>query len=147
MKRAIALAGLVVGVLDGLDAVVLTWWFGNSPARMFKGIAAGLVGRDTARAGGTEMVLLGILCHFFIATVVSAIYIGASRKIPLLVAHPVLCGAAYGVGVWAVMRWVVVPLSAIGGPAPLTVVGLVNGLVAHTLFVGIPAALIARAAR
>jgi hypothetical protein len=45
------------------------------------------------------------------------------------------------------MRWGVIPLSALGGPGPLTTVGLVNGLLAHTLFVGIPVALIARAAR
>lgn len=147
LKRPIAFAGLVVGVLDGLDAMIVTWWFGGSPWRMFQGIAGGLLGREAARAGGVPTVLLGILCHFTIATCVSAVYIAASRKIPLLVARPILCGVLYGVGVWAFMRWVVIPLSALGGPGPLTTTGLVNGLVAHTLFVGIPAALIARAAR
>jgi hypothetical protein len=147
MKRAIAFSGLVVGILDGLDAVVLTWWYGGSPLRMFQGIAGGLIGRDAARSGGLATSLLGVACHFFIATVVSAIYILSSRRIPLLTRRPVICGAIYGVGVWAFMRWVVIPLSQLGGPQELTLRGLVNGLIAHTLFVGIPAALIARAAR
>lgn len=147
MKRAIAFSGLVVGILDGLDAVILTWWFGGSAGRMFQGIAAGVVGREAARGGGAATVALGVACHFFIATVVSAIYIAASRKLPLLVARPLLCGAIYGIGVWAAMRWIVVPLSALGGPAPLTMVAVINGLFAHIVCVGIPAALIARAAR
>jgi hypothetical protein len=147
MKRAIAFSGLVVGVLDGLDAVILTLALGGSPWRMFQGIAGGLIGREDARAGGAATVLLGVALHFTIATVVSAVYIVASRRAPLLVARPVVCGALYGVGVWAFMRWVVIPLSQLGGPGPLTAVALINGVLAHTLLVGIPAALIARAAR
>jgi uncharacterized membrane protein YagU involved in acid resistance len=148
MKRAIAFSGLVVGTLDGLDAVILTWVYGGSPLRMFQGIGAGLIGREAALSGGAPTVILGILCHFFIATVVSAIYIAAGRKLPLLTAHPLICGALYGLVVLAVMRNVVIPLSALGPPArALAGVGLINQLFAHICLVGIPAALVARAAR
>ena len=144
--RAILLSGLVVAVLDGLDAVVATWWFGGSPARMFQSIAGGILGREAALAGGVPTALLGVACHAFIATAVSAVYVGASRRISLLVEYPLACGALFGVAVWAVMRWGVVPLSARGPMPPLTTFSLVNGVLAHVLLVGIPAALIARRA-
>ena len=134
LKRPIAFAGLLVGVLDGLYAMIVTWWFGGSPWRMFQGIAGGLLGREAARAGGVPTVLLGILCHFTIATCVSAVYIVASRNSRCWSPIPSSMAPMYGVGVWAFMRWVVISLSALGRPGPLTTAsGLVSGLVAHTL--------------
>jgi uncharacterized membrane protein YagU involved in acid resistance len=89
---------------------------------------------------------LGALLHFFIAFVVVLVYFLASRRLPVLREHPVLCGALYGVGVWLAMNFVVLPLSAAAvGPRVWPVV--VNGLAIHVFGVGIPSALFARAGR
>lgn len=144
-KRAILTGGLVVGVLDGLDAVIFFGLRGVSPSRVFQAIASGLLGR-AAFAGGLPTALLGVLLHFTIATSIVAVYFAASRKITILTRQPIASGMAYGVIAYLVMNHVVIPLSAVapGGPKPVAVV--VNGLLIHMFGVGIPAALASRRA-
>jgi uncharacterized membrane protein YagU involved in acid resistance len=147
--RAVLLGTLTVGVLDILDAFV---FFGVrngvSPVRILHSIAAGLLGREAARGGGLATAALGLVLHFFIAFVVVAVYVYASRKLPILARQPLLFGALYGLAVYGVMNYVVLPLSAAGGAAASTPPWpvLVNGLLIHMLGVGIPSALFARAA-
>jgi len=143
--RAILSGGLVVGILDGLDAVIFFGLRGVRPIRIFQAIASGLLGR-AAFTGGLRTAFLGVLCHFFIATGIVAVYFAASRKIEVMRRQPVASGIAYGVIAYVVMNYVVIPLSAVtpGGPKPLPVV--VNGLLIHMFGVGIPAALAARRA-
>jgi hypothetical protein len=45
LARGIALGGLTVGVLDGLDAVVFFGLRGVTATRIFQAIASGLLGR------------------------------------------------------------------------------------------------------
>jgi len=143
--RALLLGGLTVGVLDGLDALIFFGLRGVPPARLFQGIASGLLGRS-AFAGGMATALLGVLLHFFIAFAVVTTYHVAARRLPGLTDRPWIYGPLYGLLVYAVMSFVVVPLSAIGARSPSTDV-LLNGLLIHALGVGLPAALSARAAR
>lgn len=140
--RAILLGGLVVGVLDGLDAVVFFGIRGVAPIRIFQSIAGGVMGR-AAFTGGIRTALLGVAFHFFIATTIVAIYYAVSRKIGALIRHPVPYGIAYGLVVYAVMNLVVLPLSSAGNRPP-TLPGLLNGLAIHALGVGLPSALFAR---
>ena len=143
--RALLLGGLTVGVLDGLDALVFFGLRGVSPARLFQGIASGLLGRS-AFGGGMATALLGVLLHFFIAFAVVTTYHVAARRIPGLTRRPWIYGPLYGLLVYAVMTFIVIPLSAIGARSPSTSV-LLNGLLIHALGVGLPAALSARASR
>jgi hypothetical protein len=144
-RRAILLGGLVVGVLDGLDAVIFFGLRGVSPLRIGQAIAAGLLGR-AAFAGGLRTALLGLALHFLIATIIVAVYYAASRRLPVLLRHPFLCGAAYGLVVYVVMNFVVLPLSAAGAGARSLPV-LINGLFIHIVGVGIPSAIAARSRR
>lgn len=139
--KPILLGGLLVGVLDGLDAIVFFGIRGTTAARIFQAIASGLLGSPSFQGGGAT-VLLGVVLHFSIATGIVATYFAVSRRVPLLIQHPVWCGLAYGLVVYLVMNLVVVPLSAVtpGGPKPLAV--LINGLTIHFLGVGLPTALI-----
>ena len=143
--RALLLGGLTVGALDGLDALVFFGLRGVSPLRLFQGIASGLLGRS-AFEGGMATAVLGLMIHFFIAFAVVATYHAAARRLPLLTRHPWLFGPLYGLLVYAVMNYIVIPLSAIGARSPSTAV-LLNGLLIHAVGVGLPAALSARAAR
>jgi hypothetical protein len=143
--RALLIGGLTVGVLDGLDALLFFGLRGVPPMRLFQGIASGLLGRS-AFAGGMTTALLGILLHFFIAFAVVTTYHVAARWLPKLTLQPWTHGPLYGLAVYGVMTFIVVPLSAIGWRPPSTGV-LVNGLLIHALGVGLPAALSAQAAR
>ena len=141
-RRAILLGGLTVGTLDILDALVFFGLRGVHPQRILHSIAAGLLGRDAAIAGGWRTALLGLGLHFIIATGVVATYYLVSRGLPLLVRYPIVCGLLYGIVVFYVMQLVVLPLSATAGKAgPPTGAPLINGLLIHALGVGLPAAL------
>jgi hypothetical protein len=141
--RAILLGGLTVGILDILDAFIFFGLRGVSAERILQAIAAGLIGRDAAVAGGVEIALLGLLLHFVIATGVVATYYLVSRVLPVLIRHPIISGLLYGSVVFFVMQLVVLPLSATAGSGKLIPSGvvLINGLMIHALGVGLPAAL------
>ncbi|HET9766226.1 MAG TPA: hypothetical protein VFS60_05235, partial [Thermoanaerobaculia bacterium] len=62
--RAVLFGGLTVGILDITDAIV--FWFLRAdapPMRILQSVAAGLLGRQAARAGGWPTALLGLLLH------------------------------------------------------------------------------------
>ncbi len=146
--RAILFGTLVVGILDGLDAIVFFYLrSGATPPRIFQGIAAGLLGRTAAAQGGASTALLGVALHFLVAFGVVSTFVAASRRLEVLTTRPVVSGILYGLAVYAVMNYLVIPLSAIGprtAATPLPV--LANGLLIHMFGVGLPAALFARAA-
>jgi hypothetical protein len=140
--RIIAGAGLVAGTLDIADALIFYGLRGVPATRILQGIAYGMIGR-ASYTQGMRSVLLGLLLHFVIATTVAAIYILASRKLPLS-SHPILFGSLYGVAIYLAMNYVVLPLSHVG-LRPLPPLGpLINGVAALIFCVGIPIALIAR---
>ena len=147
--RAILYGGLTVGALDALDAIVFFGLrSGVGPLRVFRGIAAGLIGRTAALEGGLATALLGVVIHFTIATTIVTVYALASRRLAFLTRQPFLWGPVYGVAVYFVMNLVVIPLSAIHGTGlPSAVPVLLNGLLIHIVGVGTPSALFARAAR
>lgn len=138
------MGGLTVGLLDGLDAILFFGQRGVSPIQIMQSIASGLLGR-AAYQGGVATAVLGTILHFGIALAVVVVYYLASRQLPALTSQPVIFGPLYGLLVYAVMNFVVLPLSAaVTGPLTLPVV--INGLLIHALGVGLPSALFARAA-
>lgn len=145
LTDAILWGGLVAGTLDGLDAVITSIVRGSTPARMFQGIASGLFGRE-AFAGGLPMSALGAAIHFFIAFAAATVFALAATRLPFLTRRWLLSGIVFGLCVLVVMRYIVIPLSAIGWPAPFTTFALVNQLFAHTLLVGLPIAFFTRRA-
>ena len=148
--RRVLFATVVVGVVDLGDAV-LFWWlrFGTPPIRIFQSIAAGLLGKEAARAGGWGTAALGIALHFVIAFGAVGTYALVARKIPALLRHPWVLGPLYGLLVYAVMTFVVLPLSAAGGGGALPDRPdvLANSLLIHMLGVGLPTTLILSARR
>jgi hypothetical protein len=146
--RAIVTGTLIVGILDGLDALLFFHFYsGTPPGRIFQAISAGLLGRTAAMQGGMPTVVLGVFLHFLVACGIVTVFVAASRRVRVLAARPIVSGIVYGLTAYAVMNLVVIPLSALGprtAPAPWPV--LVNGLLIHVFGVGLPAALVARAA-
>lgn len=137
--HAIFTAGLVVGVLDISSAFVIWWQRGVGARRGLQGIAAGLLG-GSAVDGGLATAGLGLALHFFVAFVVVSIFYLASRKIGFLTSHPVVSGVLYGIGVYLVMYWFVLPTTF-----PTFRHRLWNELIAvaiHISLIGLPCALI-----
>jgi uncharacterized membrane protein YagU involved in acid resistance len=141
----ILFGGLIAGVLDGLDAVIYYGWAsGVTPARLFQHIASGLLGAG-AFSGGWATTLLGVACHFTVAIGVAAVFYAASLAIPFLAQKPWITGPAFGLCVYLVMHYIVVPLSAVAPrKSPMSGLELADQLFSHMFFVGLPIALVAR---
>src|ERR1700752_2409881 len=88
-------------------------------------------------------ISLGLLAHFFIAFAVAAIYVGATRFLPMLSREAGMWGTIYGAAVFIVMNFVVLPHTA-AVKSPLSLPLLLNGVLGHALFFGLPIALAAR---
>lgn len=142
----ILLGGLVIGILDGLFALVFYWLILGAPRlRIFQNVAAGLLGKDAAFAGGERTFLLGLLLHFIVATCIAAVYYLASLSLPFLIRYAVVCGLVYGLIAYLVMNYVVIPLSAIGPSSrPFNLSNFLPAFIAHAFLVGLPVALLAR---
>lgn len=141
--RAILIGGSVAGVLDILDAFIFSYLrSGVPPGRVLQAVASGVLGRP-AFQGGAGTAALGLAIHFAIATTVAAIYVVASRRMPILIRHAAVAGMAYGLAVYVVMHQVVLPLSNFRG-GPFSWPSFINGVLIHALGVGMPIALIAR---
>jgi hypothetical protein len=141
LSRAIVYATLLAGTLDATDGVVFFGLHGLNPVQVLQYIASGLLGAKSSR-GGLATAGVGVLVHFAIAFAVSAIYLLVSRRFAALRSRWVMFGLAYGAAVWAVMNLVVLPLTAVA-PSHFTTAELLNGVIGHALFVGLPIALFA----
>jgi hypothetical protein len=142
----LVVAALVAGTLDITYAIVFSYLrSGTPPERLLQSVASGALGRD-AFTGGAATAALGLGFHFLIAFTITALFFAAAARASALTRRPVLTGAAYGILVYAVMNYVVIPLSKIGPrPLPAAIV-LVTGLLVHMFLIGVPIASGARRA-
>lgn len=138
----IVLGGLLSGTLDAMDGVVAFGFIGMNPIQVLQYIASGLVGAPSFQ-GGLKTAALGAALHYFIAFAVAAIYYAASLKLPVLHLRPVKWGLTYGVAVFLVMNYVVLPLSAVP-KSPFSLALFLNGVIGHAVFVGLAIAWFAR---
>ena len=141
--QPIFLGGLIAGTLDLTAACVYSWLRANvSPITVFQFIASGVLGRESF-TGGAKTAVLGVALHFVIATVATAVFYFASRKWLFLVERPIMAGLLYGIPVYLVMNFVVLPLSQVQmRPQPISA-RIVN-LVILMFCIGLPIALIVR---
>lgn len=143
--QAIVLGGIAAGVLDLLYCTIYWGLQGAAPIRISQSVASGLLG-PAAFQGGYWTALLGIGLEVAITLAMAYAYYLVSRKIPALTRHPLICGALYGVFLHFFMSDVVLPLSLFT-QAAFSWPWFINSMIASTLFIGVPCALAARAAR
>ncbi|WP_047497717.1 hypothetical protein [Terriglobus sp. TAA 43] len=141
--RVILVATLVCGTLDIADAAIFTLAHGHDPLAMLRSIAACLLG-PAAMRGGNLMSLLGLGLHFLIAAFWASFFVllvgraSASRRYPLAV------GVIYGLFIYLVMNYVVLPHTALHIPLPRPGPGMVNGVLALVVLFGVPVSLLNR---
>jgi uncharacterized membrane protein YagU involved in acid resistance len=136
---AIFSAGLLCGVMD-ITAAFITWWpKGVKPPRLLQGIAAGWLGPSSFN-GGMATAALGLAFHFLIAFTAATVFYLVSRQLAFMIDRPVVSGALYGIAVYLVMYWVVMPLSNFHGTK--TVTSSIVAIITHIVCVGLPISLV-----
>ena len=140
--RGLLLGGLLCGILDISSAIIISLLRHASPARMLQGIASGLLGPRSFQ-GGSATAALGLVLHFFIAFSAATVFFLASRRLAFLTRRPVISGLLYGICVYIVMYWIVVPLSAIHRH-PTSLAQIPLPVIVHMFCVGLPISLSVR---
>ncbi len=165
LLRAILVGGVVAGVLDICYAFVVygPLSYQMTPVQILHSVASGWVGHDAADAGGAMMALLGLATHFMMTITMAAVFVFGAQRWPALKGNAVRSGLLYGLGLYVIMNYVVVPLSAAHASqhfaASLQEVSsrlqasfsalrprdpwqLLGTVFTHTVFVGLPIALV-----
>ncbi len=140
---AILAGGGIAATLDIVYACVSNAQYFKAPLWVFQSVASGWLGKE-AFEGGAAAGALGLASHYGILLVAAGLYLGASRRIAILNAQPIVCGALFGILVYLFMNFVVLPLSAFPWRLTYDLPRVVEGFASHALFVGIPIALCVR---
>jgi hypothetical protein len=143
--RLVVTGGVVAGTFDIVYACVF-WAIkrGVVPQRILQRVASGLLG-EASLTGGWATAALGLVCHYVIAISMAVTYYLVARRWPALWQRPLLYGAAYGLLLYGIMNYVVVPLSA-AGPSSKDPLWIGMSIAVHALLIGIPCAVFARRA-
>jgi hypothetical protein len=139
LLKAIAVGGAIAGVADIIDPIIFFHFRNGSAIAVLQSIASGLLGHS-AFYGGVKTALLGLALHFCIALIWATIFVLAARVLPFLSKRPIRSGLLYGVIVYAIMNYVVLPLSRVAPSQPRLAVRI-NGILAILLLVGVPISL------
>jgi hypothetical protein len=135
--KAIVLSGAIIGIADGLAAITSAYFSrGITPDIVFKYVASGAVGNQ-AFEGGIAMITLGILFHFFIALSFTALFFIVASELKFLLQKMFLSGMVYGIFIWLVMNFGVIPLSQTP-TSTFRFSQVVVGLLIHIFVIGIP---------
>ena len=105
---AILLGGLVAGTID-IGSATLIYWV--NPVVILHSIASGVLGRASF-SEGVPSALLGLLLQWAMSLIIAAIYVLSTRVVQVPSRLWIAAGLAYGVAIFFVMNYVVVPLSA-----------------------------------
>jgi uncharacterized membrane protein YagU involved in acid resistance len=136
------LGGIVAGTIDILAASLIS---GKDVIYILHIVAGGLLGRRSL-SGGMPTALLGLLLQELMGIIIAAIYVVAAGPLPLLKRRWLACGLLYGVVIFLVMNYVVVPLSAWRHWPTFTPAKFLENLAAMLLF-GVIVAFFARRVR
>lgn len=131
--------GLTAGALDLLSACATFIPRGVPASGMLQYVASGAIGQR-AFSGGILTAALGVAVHFSLTTLMAAIYVLTSLRIPSLLARPWTAGVVYGAAVCVVMNYIAVPLSLVAHWKAPAGWDLVGAFLASCLYVGVPIA-------
>ena len=106
-------------------------------------VASGAMG-NAAYTGGLATALLGLVLELLMTIIIAGIFILSADRIPLLRRHVIIGSLLYGIGVFIVMNFIVLPLSA-APPLPAPPVWLlIEIILEHILLIGLPLGLLVR---
>lgn len=123
-------AALVAGTLDiGAAALINV----VNPILILQGIA-GVAFKSAPLAGEVRSAILGLLVQWGLSAIIAAIGLEFSRQVRVLREHWVAAGLAYGVAIFGVMNYIVLPLSRFGHVPHFTPFRFCANVVAMLMF-------------
>jgi len=138
------IGGIIIGLLhliiqDGFFFSLLTKYPYIS---VLQYIASGAIG-NSAFTGGLATALLGVALDLIMSIIFAGIFTVSAARIQFLRRYVIPGSLLYGVGVFIVMYFIVLPLSA-APPSPLTVPPAIEALIEHILLIGLPLGILMR---
>ena len=127
---AILLGGVIAGTIDIGAACVIS---GRSPGFILQVIAGGLLAKASFD-GGLATMLLGAVLQEAMGLLIATIYVLLAKSILGWLRRWIISGLAYGVVIFFVMNYVVVPLSAWKATPHFTPVKFAANMAAMLLF-------------
>jgi len=137
---AILAGGFLAATFDFFAAMLI---YGGTASGVAKAVARGWYGAD-AKAGGTTIEVVGMASHWGILLIAAAIFVLASLRFPILRRWALITGPLFGVCIYVVMHFVIVPLSAVHKITNPQGVQFVEEFAGHMFVIGLPIALWAR---
>jgi hypothetical protein len=139
--KAIVAAIAVSGTLDILSAFFFGGMAGVGPGRILRYVASGPFG-DSMRDGGLGAAAVGLGVHYSLMTIMVLLYFTLASRFDVMRRQWPVSGALYGIAIYLVMYWLVVPTRF--GTHPKTELWSIgNALFSHIVCVGLPMAFIA----
>jgi hypothetical protein len=142
MLKAVLAATAAAGTLDIVYAAIMASLRGNGPLAMLRTVASGPFGNGM-RDAGLAGALTGLAVHFAIMSAMALAFVLTARRLPILLRAPFAAGLAYGLLLYAVMYWLVLPLRWPTAHPSLDPATIGSALFAHVVLVGLPIAYIA----
>lgn len=141
--RAALLAGIAGNIAISIYlSIALPLFFNISPLLLFQWDGSNIVGAS-AYTGGWGSAALGFFFNFIVAIGWSTLFVVAYRAVPAVRREAAVSGLLFGILVWLVMSFIIVPMGRADHPST-HFPALLNAIVAHTLFFGLPVALVVR---
>ena len=137
--RTTVIGGLILGMLH---LIIQSWLVfslleKNPFISVLQYVASGAMG-NAAFTGGPATALLGLVLDFLMTTIMAGVFILSADQIPLLRSHVIPGSLLFGFGVFIVMNFIVLPLSA-APPLPAPSMPLfIEMILEHVLLIGLP---------
>jgi hypothetical protein len=139
--RLSVISGLIIGALH---LVIQAWIVFILIAKLAPSfmvgaqyIASGAMG-NAAYTGGLATALLGVILEVLMTIIIAGIFIFSADRISLLRNNVIVGSLLYGFGVFVVMNFVVLPLSAAAVFPPPPMWLLIEIVLEHMLLIGLP---------
>ena len=110
--RPVLLGGFIAGTIDVGAACLINK---HAPLTILQAIASGVLGKSAFRSG-LPAAALGLALQWAMSVLIATIFVAVAQRLVILKRRWFASGLAYGVAIYFVMNFIVVPLSA----APFT---------------------------
>jgi len=130
LLRVICTSGVIAGTVDIGSASVICK---ANPIVILQAVAAGVLG-TAAFHMGFSAAALGLVLQWAMSIVIAGCCALTSHRFAGLARHWVAAGVAYGVVIYFVMNYIVVPLSAALKPGAITARLFIENMAAMLLF-------------
>jgi hypothetical protein len=127
---AILSGGFIAGTFDIGAAALFNWL---NPIFVLQIVARGVLGKDSFSQGAFS-ASLGMILQWAMSLLIAAIFVFAAARLPVLRRRWIAAGLAYGVVVFFVMNYVVVPLSMVGAAPHFTLTSFCLNMLAMLMF-------------